>query len=115
MVVSMTHTLATPSGVITPGTGFMLNGAMNWMDPRPDRAGSIAPGKQRYFPMTPAVVLEGGRPVATLVAPGGAVITVALAQVLLNLLVWGMLIQEAVSAPRFSATSDAIDVANRIP
>ena len=115
MMVSMTHTLATPSGVIPPGLGFMLNGAMNWMDPRPGRSGSIAPGKRRYSAMSPAIVLENGRPVATLGAPGGAWITVAVAQVLLNLLDWGMTMQEAVSAPRFSATSDAIDISNRIP
>lgn len=115
MFVSMTHTLATPSGLIPPGTGFMLNGAMNWMDPRPGRPGSIAPGKRRYSSMSPAIVLDGGRPVATLGAPGGAWITVAVMQVLLNLLDWGMTMQEAVSAPRFSATSDVIDIANRIP
>ncbi|MBY0330017.1 MAG: gamma-glutamyltransferase family protein [Acetobacteraceae bacterium] len=115
MFVSMTHTLATPSGLIPPGTGFMLNGAMNWMDPRPGRAGSIAPGKRRYSSMSPAIVLDGGRPVATLGAPGGAWITVAVMQVLLNLLDWGMTMQEAVSAPRFSATSDVIDISNRIP
>jgi gamma-glutamyltranspeptidase/glutathione hydrolase len=115
MFVSMTHTLATPSGVIPPGTGFMLNGAMNWMDPRPGRPGSIAPGKRRYSAMTPAIVLDSGRPVATLGAPGGAWITVAVMQVLLNLLDWGMTMQEAVSAPRFSATSDVIDISNRIP
>ncbi|MBK1659466.1 gamma-glutamyltransferase [Paracraurococcus ruber] len=115
MVVSMTHTLATPSGLIPPGTGFMLNGAMNWMDPRPGRPGSIAPGKRRYSSMSPAILLDGARPVATLGAPGGAWITVAVAQVLLNLLDWGMSMQEAVMAPRFSATSDVIDLSNRIP
>ena len=115
MVVSMTHTLAVPSGVIPPGTGFMLNGAMNWMDPRPGRAGSIAPGKRRYSSMSPTIVLEGARPVATLGAPGGAWITVAVMQVLLNLLDWGMGMQEAVSAPRFSATSETVDLSNRIP
>jgi gamma-glutamyltranspeptidase/glutathione hydrolase len=115
MFVSMTHTLATPSGVIPPGTGFMLNGAMNWMDPRPGRSGSIAPGKRRYSSMSPSIVLDGGRPVATLGAPGGAWITVAVMQVLLNLLDWGMGMQEAVSAPRFSATSDMVNISNRIP
>ncbi|SDB49633.1 gamma-glutamyltransferase family protein [Belnapia rosea] len=115
MVVSMTHTLAVPSGVIVPGTGFMLNGAMNWMDPRPGRAGSIAPGKRRYSSMTPTIVLQDGQAVATLGAPGGAWITVAVAQVLLNLLDWGMGMQEAVMAPRFSATGETIDLSNRIP
>ncbi|MBS7813597.1 gamma-glutamyltransferase family protein [Roseococcus pinisoli] len=115
MVVSMTHTLGVPSGVIPPGTGFMLNGAMNWCDPRPGRAGSIAPGKRRFSSMTPGIVLEEGKAVATLGAPGGAWIPIAVAQVLLNLLDFGMGMQEAVQAPRFSATSDAIDIGNRIP
>jgi gamma-glutamyltranspeptidase/glutathione hydrolase len=115
MVVSLTHTLGVPSGVIMPGSGFMLNGGMNWYDPRPGRAGSIGPGKRRFSSMSPTIVLEDGRPVMTVAAPGGAWIGVAILQVLLNVLDWGMTMQEAVQAPRFSATSDAIDISNRIP
>jgi gamma-glutamyltranspeptidase/glutathione hydrolase len=115
MVATLTHTLGVPSGVIPPGTGLMLNGAMNWYDPRPGRPGSIAPGKKRFSSMAPCIVFDGARPVATLGAPGGAWIGVALIQVLLNLLEFGMGMQEAVLAPRFSATTPAIDVANRIP
>ncbi len=115
MVVSLTHTNGLPSGVIPPGTGFMLNGAMNWYDPRPGRAGSIAPGKRRFSSMTPSIVFEGETPVLTLGAPGGAWIGIAILQVLLNVLDWGMPLPEAVAAPRFSATSNAIDIANRIP
>ena len=115
LVVSLTHTLGLPSGVIVPGTGFMLNGAMNWYDPRPGRAGSIAGGKRRFSSMAPSIVLQDGKPVATLGAPGGAWITPAILQALLNLFDWGMTMQEAVMAPRFSATSDRIDLSNRIP
>ena len=115
MVASMTHTLGTPSGVIPPGTGFMLNGAMNWYDPRPGRAGSIAPGKRRFSSMAPTIVFEDKTPVLTIGAPGGAWIGVAILQGLLNALDWGMTMQEAVMAPRFSATTDAIDISNRIP
>lgn len=115
MVVSLTHTLGVPSGVMVPGTGFMLNGGMSWYDPRPGRAGSIAPGKRRFSAMTPAIVLRDGRPAMTLGAPGGAWIPIAILQVLLNVLDWGMDVREAVIAPRFSATSDAIDLSNRIP
>ncbi len=115
MVVSVTHTLGTPSGVIPPGTGFMLNGAMNWYDPRPGLAGSIAPGKRRFSTMSPTIVFDEGAPVMTVGAPGGAWIAVAILQVLLNVLDWGMGMQEAVQAPRFSATTDAIDISNRIP
>lgn len=115
MVVSLTHTLGLPSGVIPPGTGFMLNGAMNWYDPRPGRAGSIAPGKRRFSSLSPTIVFEGDTPVMTLGAPGGAWIGIAILQVLLNVLEFGMGMQEAISAPRFSATTDAIDISNRIP
>lgn len=115
MVVSMTHSLGIPSGVIVPGTGFMLNGCMSVFDPRPGRAGSIAPGKRRFASMCPTLVFEGERPVVSLGAPGGTWITLGVLQVLLNLLDWGMGMQEAVSAPRFVATSDAIDISNRIP
>jgi gamma-glutamyltranspeptidase/glutathione hydrolase len=115
MVVSLTHTNGVPSGVIPPGTGFILNGAMNWYDPRPGRATSIAPGKRRFSSMTPSIVFEGRTPVMTLGAPGGAWIGVAILQVLLNVLDWGMSMPEAVAAPRFSATSGAIDISNRIP
>ena len=115
LVVSLTHTLGLPSGVIVPGCGFMMNGAMNWYDPRPGRPGSIAGGKRRFSSMAPSIVLHGGQPVATLGAPGGAWITTAILQALLNLLDWGMTMQEAVMAPRFSATSDRIDLSNRIP
>ena len=115
MVASLTHTLGVPSGAIPPGTGFMLNGAMNWYDPRPGRPGSIAPGKRRFSSMAPTIVLEGGAPVLTIGAPGGAWIGVAILQGLLNVLDWGMTMQEAVEAPRFSATTDVIDISNRIP
>jgi gamma-glutamyltranspeptidase/glutathione hydrolase len=115
MVASLTHTLGVPSGVIVPGTGFMLNGAMNWYDPRPGRAGSIAPGKKRFSSMAPTIVFHEGRPVATLGAPGGAWIGIALLQTLVNMLDFGMGMQEAVQAPRFAATGPAIDISNRIP
>ncbi len=115
MVVSVTHTLATPSGVIPPNTGFMLNGAMNWYDPRPGHPSSIAPGKRRFSTMAPTIVFEGDTPVMTIGAPGGAWIGIAILQGIVNVLDFGMTMQEAVQAPRFSATSDKIDISNRIP
>ena len=48
-------------------------------------------------------------------APGGTQIAMGVLQVLLNVIDHGMEMQAAVSAPRFSSTSNAIDVCNRIP
>jgi gamma-glutamyltranspeptidase/glutathione hydrolase len=48
-------------------------------------------------------------------APGGTQIAMGVLQVLLNVVDHGMEMQAAVSAPRFSSTSNSIDVCNRIP
>ncbi|EFH09536.1 gamma-glutamyltransferase [Pseudoroseomonas cervicalis] len=113
--VSMTHTLGIPSGVITPGLGFMYNGCMSGFDPRPGRAASIAPGKSRASAMAPTILFEGEQPCMVLAAPGGTYIVPALAQAISNVVDFGMSMAEAVAAPRIVALSDTIDVANRIP
>ena len=111
----MTHSLGMPSGVITPGLGFMYNGCMAVFDPRPGRAGSIAPGKSRFSSLCPTIVFEDDRPCLALGAPGGTQIAMGVTQAILNVLDHGMTMTEAVSAPRFSSTSNAIDISNRIP
>mgnify|MGYP000992378672 CR=1 FL=1 len=111
---SMTHTLGTPSGVVTEGLGFMYNGAMAVFDPRPGRAGSLAPGKSRFSSMAPSIIFKDGNPMLVLGAPGGTYITMGILQVILNVVEFGMSALEAVSAPRFCATSDTIQLTNRI-
>lgn len=115
LIVSMTHTLGNPSGFMASGTGFMMNGAMSTFDPRPGRVHSIAPGKRRLSSMTPSIVFEDDKPVMTLGAPGASWIGPGVLQVLVNVLDWGMGMQEAIMAPRVVATSNAIDISNRIP
>ena len=114
-IVTMTHTLGMMSGVITEGLGFMYNGAMAVFDPRPGRAGSIAPGKSRFSSLCPTIVFDGDRPILALGAPGGTQIAMGVLQVMLNVIDFGMTPQEAILAPRFSATSDSIAVTARIP
>ncbi len=113
--VSMTHSLGMPSGVITPGLGFMYNGCMGVFDPRPGRAGSIAPGKARFSSICPTIAFKGDDPCLVIGAPGGTQIAMGVLQATLNALAFGMPILDAIVAPRFSATSDIIDVCNRVP
>ncbi|MCA8928311.1 MAG: gamma-glutamyltransferase [Alphaproteobacteria bacterium] len=113
--VTMTHSLGMPSGVITDGLGFMYNGCMGVFDPRPGRAGSVAPGKSRFSSLCPTIVFEGERPTVVIGAPGGTQIAMGVLQALLNVIDHGMPIDRAVSVPRFSSTSNAIDITNRIP
>ena len=113
--VTMTHSLGMPSGVITDGLGFMYNGCMGVFDPRPGRTGSVAPGKSRFSSLCPTIVFEHDSPRVVLGAPGGTQIAMGVLQALLNIIDFDMSISDAVSAPRFSATGDIIDVMNRIP
>ncbi len=113
--VSVTHSLGMMSGVVTDGLGFMYNGCMAVFDPRPGRAGSIAPGKARFSSMCPTIVFQNGEPWLILGAPGGTQIAMGVLQVMLNVIDFGMTVQEAVLAPRFTATSDTLTVTARIP
>jgi len=113
--LSMTHSLGMPSGVITEGLGFMYNGCMGVFDPRPGRAGSLAPGKSRFSSVCPSMVFKEGELRLVIGAPGGTHIPMGVLQVLLNIINFNMSMQDAVSAPRFSGNSPLIDVVNRIP
>lgn len=112
--VSMTHTLGQPSGLITDGLGFMYNGCMSVYDPRPGRNGSIEPGKRRFSSQCPSILFKDDAPYMVIGAPGATQIAMGVMQVILNSIDFYMTMTEAVSAARFSSTSNAIDVSNRI-
>ncbi len=112
--VSLTHSLGSSSGVVTEGLGFMYNNCMMVFDPRPGHAGSLAPGKARFSALSPTIIFRDGKPFFVLGSPGGTTITMGNLQAILNVIDFDMTAQEAVSAPRFTATSDTIEVTNRI-
>jgi gamma-glutamyltranspeptidase/glutathione hydrolase len=60
-------------------------------------------------------VFRDGKPEIVLGAPGGTQIAMGVLQAIMNVVDFGMPMQQAVSAPRFSSTSNAIDISNRIP
>lgn len=113
-VVNLTHSLGSSSGVITEGLGFMYNNCMMVFDPRPGQVGSLAPGKARFTAMCPTILSRDGMPMLAVGAPGGTTITMGVLQTILNVVDFGMSAHEAVSAPRFCATSDNIELTNRI-
>jgi len=113
--VALTHSLGSSSGVITPGLGFMYNNSMVNFCPWPGHPNSIAPGKSRTTGMTPTVVYRGERPVLVIGAPGATRIITSVAQVIVNLLDFGMSVSDAVLAPRFDCQGDVIECQARIP
>lgn len=110
--VSLTYTINGyfGSGVMAPGTGFFLNnemddfttkvGAPNLFGLVQGNANAIAPGKRPLSSMAPTLVLRGGKPVMVVGSPGGSRIITINAQVIMNMLDFGMQPQEAVDAPR---------------
>ena len=113
--VSLTHSLGSSSGVISPGLGFMYNNSMVNFYPYPGHPNSILHGKGRTTGMTPTVVLRDGRPLLVLGAPGATRIITAVLQTIVNHLDFGMSITDAVSAPRFDCQGDVIICHARIP
>ena len=111
----MTHSLGGSSGVITPGLGFMYNNSMINFNPLPGHPNSIAPGKGRTTGMTPTIVYRDGRPVLVIGAPGATKIITSVAQVIVNILDFGMSPQEAILAPRFHSQGGPILCQLRIP
>jgi gamma-glutamyltranspeptidase/glutathione hydrolase len=115
IAVSLTHTLGSASGVVTPGLGFGYNDYMNCFDPRPGRPNSVRPGKTRVTMMTPTMVFDGDRLRVCIGAPGGTKIVTGILQVLVHVLDHGMTPVEAVSAPRVDFQGDVVQMEARIP
>jgi gamma-glutamyltranspeptidase/glutathione hydrolase len=101
-IVAATQTLFTTFGsaVTVPGTGMLLNNCMGLFDPHPGRTNSVSGGKRMLSSMTPTIVLRDGKPFLCIGSPGGTMIFPAICQALVNVIDYGMGIQQAVEAPR---------------
>jgi gamma-glutamyltranspeptidase/glutathione hydrolase len=113
--VSMTHTLGTAAGVVSPGLGFNYNNSMKLFDPVPNKKNSMAPGKARTTGMVPTMLLKDGKPVLLAGAPGGSVIISATLQAILNVVDFGMSPVEAVTVPRIHCEGLGIHTEATVP
>ena len=99
------------SRVTATGLGFLLNDEMDDFTSKPGaanmfglvqgEANAIAPGKRPLSAMAPTIVLHDGRPFMVLGSRGGPRIITALAEILIDVIDYGLNIQQAVTAPRF--------------
>ena len=112
--VSMTETinLSFGSRLLVEGFGFCLNNQMDDFSARKGAANAFglhqsdanrpAPGKKPLSSMSPTIVLdEEGRVEVVAGASGGPRIITGTLQAMLNVIVWGMDAQRAVSEPRY--------------
>lgn len=111
--VSVTYTLNDwfGAGVMASTTGVILNdemddftskvGVPNMYGLIQGEANAIAPGKTPLSSMSPTIVTKDGKAVMVVGTPGGSRIITATLLTMLNVIDYGMNIQEAVDAPRF--------------
>ncbi|MDN4174203.1 gamma-glutamyltransferase [Nocardioides sp. SOB77] len=90
-----------PLTPMVPGTGMNLGNRMTQFSLDPDSPNRLEPGKRPRITPHAVMVDEAGGGQISLGTPGGDVQAQTNLQVLLNILVWGMDLQEAVEAPRF--------------
>ncbi|MCC5648300.1 gamma-glutamyltransferase [Nostoc sp. XA013] len=110
--VSLTFTinLSFGAGIVTPGTGIVLNNEMDDFAIAPgvpnafglvgNDANAVAPRKTPLSSMTPTIVTENGHFRMATGAPGGSTIITQVLQVILNVLEYNMDVGTAVSVPR---------------
>jgi gamma-glutamyltranspeptidase / glutathione hydrolase len=111
--VSVTYTLNDWFGakVTAAKTGVILNNEMDDFTAKigvpnlyglvQGEANAIAPGKRPLSSMSPTIVTKDGKPVMVLGTPGGSRIITAVLHTIINVIDYGMSVQEAVDAPRF--------------
>jgi gamma-glutamyltranspeptidase/glutathione hydrolase len=111
--VSVTYTLNDWFGarLVAPGTGVLMNNEMDDFTAKVGVANlyglvqgapnGIAPGKRPLSSMTPTIVTRDGKPLMVVGTPGGSRIITSVLHAILNVVDYGMNVQEAVDAPRF--------------
>jgi len=112
--VAVTYTLNYLFGVgkMAGDTGFFLNNEMDDFTSKPGvpngfglvqgAANAVGPGKRPLSSMSPTIVLDGkGKVFMVTGSPGGSTIITTVTQTILNVIDYGMNMQQAVNAPRF--------------
>ena len=88
------------SGVCPEGLGFGLQDRGELFDLEEGKANTYAPGKRPFHTIIPAFATRGGKPWLSFGVMGGATQPQAHAQIIINLVDFGMNLQEAGDAPR---------------
>ncbi|MBE7498916.1 MAG: gamma-glutamyltransferase [Verrucomicrobiales bacterium] len=111
--VALTYTLEESygSGLMAPGTGFLLNNEMGDFNPAPGLTTTngligtapnlAAPRKRMLSSMTPTILVKDHQPVLVLGSPGGRTIINTVLLTILNVVDFGLDLETALATPRF--------------
>lgn len=90
------------SGMVPDGLGFVLHNRGTSFSMQPNHANTYAPGKRPFTTIIPGFVTKDGVPFLSFGVMGGAMQPQGQLQVLCNMIDFGMNVQEAGDAARFS-------------
>ena len=88
------------SGMVPPGLGFMLQDRGELFDLAEGQANTYAPGKRPFHTIIPAFITKDGEPFMSFGVMGGSMQPQGHVQIVMNMVDFGMNIQEAGDAPR---------------
>lgn len=108
------------SGIVPGKTGFLLNNQMDDFSGDPSSPNAPGPNKQPISSMGPLILFKKDKPYLVLGSPGGTRIFSSLTQIILNVIEFGMPLDEAIETPRFFTSSSQgkarnLSVESRIP
>ena len=108
-LVSVTHSVNSRfgSGMVVEGGGYVLNNRMPYFSLDEDNVNVLKPGKRPRHTVNPAIALKNGKPYLAWNTPGGDNQPQAMLQAFLNVVVFGMNVQQAVEAPTVTSSSFA--------
>jgi gamma-glutamyltranspeptidase / glutathione hydrolase len=97
------------SGVIVPGTGVHMNNMLGETDLNVgDRR--VGAGRRLTSMMAPSVVLAGGEPRLVVGSAGSIRLRAAILQIVVNVVVHGLRVDEAIAAPRIHLEGDQLNL-----
>ena len=96
------------AGIVAGDTGIVLHNRASLFSLTPGHPNQIAPGQRPFHTLIPAMVLKAGAPWLSFGVMGGDMQAQGHAQVLANLIDFGMNIQEAGEAPRFRHSGNGL-------
>jgi len=104
-IVSATQTLGNSFGsrIMPEGTGIWLNNSLAYCTFKPKGNPMDAhPGRRKLSGDCPTIIVRNGKPWVAIGTPGGHTIGQTVPQMVMNIIDFGMNIQEAIAAPRVS-------------
>jgi gamma-glutamyltranspeptidase/glutathione hydrolase len=95
------------SGMVPPKLGFMLQDRGELFSLIPGQANTLEPGKRPFHTIIPAFITKDGKPFMSFGVMGGDFQPMGHTQIVMNVVDFGMNIQEAGDAPRWDHTGGA--------